>query len=140
MSVCVLSLPLTFPHLVSVPRYPPFSDEPNKTIFEKILSERAEIPEYFHPDARDLIEKLLVVDSTRRLGCMRNGVADIKHHPWFRGVDWNGLLNKIYVGPLNPGVQKDGDTHNFYKYSDVNVREEGDVADNTDYDKVFADF
>jgi protein kinase X len=119
-------------------RYPPFSDEPTKTIFEKILSERAEMPEYFRPEARDLIEKLLVVDHTRRLGCMKGGTADIKNHPWFRGIDWDGLLQKKYVGPLNPGLQRDGDTHNFYKYSDVNVQEEPD--DGADYDKIFAFF
>ena len=69
---------------------------------------------------------------------MRGGVQDIKNHPWFNGIDWNGLLAHTVPGPLNPGVVKDGDTHNFYKYSDVNLTEDFDP--NVDYDKAFADF
>ncbi|KAL0353890.1 UNVERIFIED_CONTAM: Serine/threonine-protein kinase WAG1 [Sesamum angustifolium] len=38
-------------------------------------------------EARDLIEKLLVKDPRRRLGCTR-GVTDIKRHPFFNGIKW----------------------------------------------------
>ncbi|KAK6132438.1 hypothetical protein DH2020_033815 [Rehmannia glutinosa] len=38
-------------------------------------------------DARDLIEKLLVKDPRRRLGCVR-GATDIKRHPFFNGIKW----------------------------------------------------
>jgi serine/threonine protein kinase len=118
--------------------YPPFNDEPNKTIFEKILNEKVELPEYFHPHAKDIIEKLLVVESSNRLGCMKGGVDDIKSHPWFAAVEWHMLLSNQIPGPLNPGVTKEGDTHNFYKYSDVDFGEEDDV--NVNYDQIFADF
>jgi serine/threonine protein kinase len=119
--------------------YPPFSDEPNKTIFEKIPTERVEFPANFDALAQDLIEKLLVVDPSRRLGCGRNGAQDIKNHLWFAGLDWVAVSNKLVTGPVNPGITKDGDTHNFYKYSDVNLNE--DLADdNPNLDEIFADF
>ncbi|KAL7129366.1 hypothetical protein ABFS83_13G061400 [Erythranthe nasuta] len=38
-------------------------------------------------EARDLIEKLLVMDPRRRLGCER-GATDIKRHPFFAGIKW----------------------------------------------------
>ncbi|MCD9559463.1 hypothetical protein HAX54_017422 [Datura stramonium] len=38
-------------------------------------------------EARDLIEKLLVKDPRRRLGCAR-GATDIKRHPFFAGMKW----------------------------------------------------
>lgn len=38
-------------------------------------------------EARDLIEKLLVSDPRRRLGCA-GGATDIKRHPFFKGVKW----------------------------------------------------
>ncbi|KAA8526671.1 hypothetical protein F0562_008126 [Nyssa sinensis] len=38
-------------------------------------------------EARDLIEKLLVKDPRRRLGCAR-GATDIKQHPLFNGIKW----------------------------------------------------
>ncbi|KAJ4893605.1 Serine/threonine-protein kinase WAG2 [Raphanus sativus] len=46
----------------------------------------------FHVDsdldeARDLIEKLLVKDPKKRLGCAR-GAQDIKRHPFFDGIKW----------------------------------------------------
>ncbi|KAK6132108.1 hypothetical protein DH2020_034174 [Rehmannia glutinosa] len=38
-------------------------------------------------EARDLIEKLLVKDPRKRLGCAR-GATDIKRHPFFNGIKW----------------------------------------------------
>ncbi|KAL0320555.1 UNVERIFIED_CONTAM: Serine/threonine-protein kinase WAG1 [Sesamum radiatum] len=38
-------------------------------------------------EARDLIEKLLVKDPRKRLGCTR-GATDIKRHPFFDGIKW----------------------------------------------------
>ncbi|XWS10301.1 hypothetical protein CRYUN_Cryun39dG0064200 [Craigia yunnanensis] len=38
-------------------------------------------------DAKDLIEKLLVKDPRKRLGCTR-GAEDIKRHPFFDGIKW----------------------------------------------------
>ncbi|KAK4714586.1 hypothetical protein R3W88_020493 [Solanum pinnatisectum] len=38
-------------------------------------------------ELRDLIEKLLVKDPRRRLGCTR-GATDIKRHPFFAGIKW----------------------------------------------------
>ncbi|KAL2523497.1 Serine/threonine-protein kinase WAG2 [Abeliophyllum distichum] len=38
-------------------------------------------------EARDLIQKLLVKDPKKRLGCSR-GATDIKRHPFFNGVQW----------------------------------------------------
>ncbi|KAJ4965912.1 hypothetical protein NE237_017761 [Protea cynaroides] len=38
-------------------------------------------------EARDLIQRLLVKDPRRRLGCAR-GATDIKKHPFFHGIKW----------------------------------------------------
>ncbi|XP_044512195.1 serine/threonine-protein kinase WAG1-like [Mangifera indica] len=43
-------------------------------------------------EARDLIEKLLVKDPWRRLGCAR-GATEIKRHPFFDGVKWPLIRN-----------------------------------------------
>jgi hypothetical protein len=37
---------------------------------------------------RNLIRKLLERDRTRRLGCMANGVNNIKEHRWFKPIVW----------------------------------------------------
>ncbi|XVF79476.1 hypothetical protein PTKIN_Ptkin14bG0225600 [Pterospermum kingtungense] len=47
----------------------------------------AEVEEPGIAEAKDLIEKLLVKDPRRRLGCTR-GAQDIKQHPFFDGIKW----------------------------------------------------
>ncbi|OMP07786.1 hypothetical protein COLO4_07050 [Corchorus olitorius] len=47
----------------------------------------AEVEEAGMAEAKDLIEKLLVKDPRRRLGCTR-GAQDIKRHPFFNGIKW----------------------------------------------------
>ena len=39
-------------------------------------------------EVKDLIRNLLQVDVTRRYGCMRSGIQEVKEHRWFIGVDW----------------------------------------------------
>jgi serine/threonine protein kinase len=97
--------------------YPPFSsDDPNKTIFEKILSDKPTLAG-FPSQARDLVERLLHTDPNRRL----KTAAEIKGHPWFASVDWEQLLEDDNPGPLNPDVKRDGDTHNFFQYSAADI-------------------
>ncbi|KAK9078135.1 hypothetical protein SSX86_002192 [Deinandra increscens subsp. villosa] len=52
-------------------------------------------------EAKDLINKLLVKDHRRRLGCAR-GATDIKRHPFFDGIKWP--LIRTYSPPELRGV------------------------------------
>jgi len=83
---------------------PPFSMEgaSSAVLFEKILTAKVEYPTYFSPHAVDLISNLLVVDSSRRLGCLANGVQDIKSHAWFHGLDFQAVLQSQSPGPITP--------------------------------------
>jgi protein kinase X len=111
---------------------PPFYGEHHFEIFEKILSRKFDMPNFLHPEARDLIDKLLVVDITKRLGSARGGVEEVMRHPWFSGLDWDALYMRQIRAPINPGVTGEGDTHNFARYSEHSVDhprefEEGDL-------------
>mmetsp|Transcript_19555 Transcript_19555/g.24683 ORF Transcript_19555/g.24683 Transcript_19555/m.24683 type:complete len:527 (-) Transcript_19555:19-1599(-) len=97
--------------------HPPFQGDDNCSVFEKILSGKYVMPRNFEPLAADFISKLLVVDITYRLGCMRGGAAAVKAHPWFAGIDWNALYNKQHFGPLRPKVITPSDTSNFFAES-----------------------
>ncbi|PRP75363.1 hypothetical protein PROFUN_05674 [Planoprotostelium fungivorum] len=44
--------------------------------------------------------------------------AKVKEHPWFGTVDWADVLAKRNRGPLNPGVEIEGDTNHFYVQGD----------------------
>ena len=52
------------------------------------VSTEVRFPASFGADIRDLIKNLLQVDITKRFGNMKNGVADIKTHPFFSETDW----------------------------------------------------
>jgi protein kinase A len=41
-------------------------------------------------------------DLSKRFGNLKNGINDIKNHPWFEGIDWLGILNKEINAPYLP--------------------------------------
>ena len=53
-------------------------------------------------EAKDLIEKILIKDPTKRIGFGSKDYKEIKEHPFFKGIDFDNLfeepipLNKIY--------------------------------------------
>jgi len=96
--------------------YPPFYDETHFGIYQQILSGKVTFSKSFNKESRDLIRKLLQSDRTRRYGSLKNGVNDIKAHPWFRLVDWDALERKEFKPPFVPKVKSASDTSNFDKY------------------------
>ncbi|XP_073126159.1 serine/threonine-protein kinase WAG1-like [Henckelia pumila] len=58
----------------------------------RIRAAEGEAEESGTAEARDLIEKLLVKDPRRRLGCAK-GATDIKRHPFFDGIKWPLIRN-----------------------------------------------
>jgi serine/threonine protein kinase len=86
-------------------------------IYENILKGRVKYPPYIHPDAQDLLQRLITPDLTKRLGNLHGGSKDVMNHPWFVEVTWDRLAKKDidapYVPPVQPGV---GDASQFDKY------------------------
>jgi serine/threonine protein kinase len=54
----------------------------------------------FSPQAKDLLQKLLLRDPTKRLGA--NGVDEIKQHPFFENIDWGLLAEGKLPAPWKP--------------------------------------
>jgi serine/threonine kinase 38 len=97
--------------------YPPFfSDDPSVTC-QKILQwrETLTIPSEANLSsaASDLIRRL-ISDGSERLGI--NGVAEIKAHPFFAGVDWNRIRDKPAYNV--PELRNEIDVSNFDKYDE----------------------
>ena len=67
-------------------------------IFTKILERDFLYPEDMNEDAIDLIDQLLQIDPTKRLGAGRDGAmndfAALKQHPFFKGVDFKSLARR----------------------------------------------
>ena len=45
----------------------------------------------FSEEAKDLINKLLVINPKSRLGSGIDGVDKLKRHPYFKNIDWKDL-------------------------------------------------
>jgi len=106
--------------------YPPFySDDPLATC-RKIVGWRQHLrfPAEcaLSPEARDLIAGLMS-DAEGRLGAGGGGAAEIKAHPFFRGVDWSAL--ERMEAPNVPRVDHELDTRNFEKFEE----EEGEEGE-----------
>ena len=97
--------------------YPPFFDDNPLGIYEKILDGKIDWPKSVDNLAKDLIRKLLIIDRSKRIGNLRNGSEDVKAHKWFKGLDWEDVLNRKLRPPFVPKVKYDGDTSNFDDYS-----------------------
>lgn len=104
---------LTFEMLAG---YPPFYDENNYAIYEKILKGIYSFPPYVDAVSRDFIRGLLLADVSKRLGNLSSGTVQIKSHPFFYGLDWEALKGKQVQPPIVPAFRHPGDTGNFERY------------------------
>ncbi|CAG9561143.1 unnamed protein product [Danaus chrysippus] len=86
---------------------PPFRASTEFLTFQKILKMDYEFPEGFPADAKDLVEKLLVLDHNKRLGASDEGFTyeSIRKHPFFEGIDWENIWDETppKISPYLPG-------------------------------------
>ncbi|KAL8707558.1 MAG: hypothetical protein Q9220_007450 [cf. Caloplaca sp. 1 TL-2023] len=86
-------------------------------IYENILKGKVKYPPYIHPDAQDLLQRLITPDLTKRLGNLHAGSKDVMNHSWFAEVTWERLARKDIDAPYVPPVQGGiGDSSQFDKY------------------------
>ncbi|OGE50544.1 hypothetical protein PENARI_c016G07130 [Penicillium arizonense] len=89
---------------------PPFKAGNEYQTFQKIVGLDYEFPIGFPPIARDLVERLLVLDPARRLQ-----IEHIKNHQFFEGITWGTDLwkqkaprLKSYVPPARDPIKLNG--------------------------------
>ncbi|KAK8214682.1 kinase-like domain-containing protein [Phyllosticta capitalensis] len=108
-------------------------------IYENILKGRVKYPPYVHPDAQDLLQKLITPDLTKRLGNLHGGSKDVMQHPWFAEVTWERLAKKDIDAPYVPPVRAGaGDASQFDKYPEE-TEAYGQAGDDP-YDTTFPGF
>lgn len=80
-----------------------------------------EIPEHPNicPVAMDLIRKLLNTNERYRLGSGKNGVRNIKNHPFFDGVDWHKMEERLIPPPFVPVAKPLNNTPQFAAFDDM---------------------
>ena len=100
-----------------------------KTYEKKII-----FPNKMTENAKDLIQKLLVVNPNDRLGSGTDGSESIKKHPFFEEVDWDSAFEKQLDPPFVPKLKDETDL----KYFDTMFTEEkvdGPKRKNTNRDR-----
>lgn len=96
--------------------YPPFYDESPFGIYQKVLAGRVDFPRHFDVKAKDIVRRLLVHDRAKRYGCTKLGAEELKKHKWFKGMDWEALLNRRIEPFFIPPVKSADDTSLFDRY------------------------
>lgn len=94
--------------------YPPFHDETPEKVFENILARRIDWPvedeeEEVSEEAKDIMNKLMCVDQTKRLGS--KGAQEVKSHSFFADINWNTLFEDDT--PFVPAPEHPEDTDYF---------------------------
>uniref|UniRef100_A0A3B5PYV0 non-specific serine/threonine protein kinase n=1 Tax=Xiphophorus maculatus TaxID=8083 RepID=A0A3B5PYV0_XIPMA len=95
---------------------PFFGDTPEE-LFGQVVSDEIIWPEgddALPADAQDLITRLLWQSPLERLGT--GGTTEVKQHPFFVGLDWNGLLRQ--KAEFIPQLEAEDDTSYFDTRSD----------------------
>lgn len=80
---------------------PPFYSTDVQQMYTKILTAPLVIPDYVSPEARSLLMGLLERNPNKRL----QDPKIIKAHPFFKGIDWDKLLEKEIEPPYVPPVK-----------------------------------
>ena len=104
----------------------PFNDVSNDKLYKKIIKGKFEIPKFVSKNAKDLINKILVVNPKKRIN-----LKDIKKHPWivnfleknknFEKIFKNiGLNTEKYIIPIDEDIIDE--INNKYNVDKVELR------------------
>lgn len=100
----------------------PFHIQPQNEVilYKRIAGGDYCIPESFSRESKNLIERFLQVDVTRRLGNTREGAQDIKEHQWFRNINWKDLYKQKLTATIKPRLLTELDFNQLPKFPRYN--------------------
>ena len=91
----------------------PFAIKRGMKLSMKIYERKMDFSKRITDSAKDLVQKLLVINPKHRLGSGPNGTENIKNHPFFDGVDWDLAMKKQLKPPFIPKLKSDTDLRYF---------------------------
>ncbi|KAJ4712232.1 Serine/threonine-protein kinase [Melia azedarach] len=83
---------------------PPFTHANRQKLQQRIINEKVKLPPYLTSEAHSLLKGLLQKDPSRRLGSGPIGGDEIKHHKWFRSINWKKLEAREMLPKFQPDV------------------------------------
>ncbi|XP_066580293.1 serine/threonine-protein kinase N2-like [Amia ocellicauda] len=93
----------------------PFQGDFRRELFHRIAKAKVKYPQFLSSTATSIMKKLLNKSPGKRLGAGKEDAEEVKKHPFFRSVDWPGLLEKKVMPPFIPNIQGWEDVSNFNK-------------------------
>lgn len=88
---------------------PPFFCQDTDELFESIMRKEPEYNSHLSPVAKDFIRKLLSKNPKKRM----TNPAEIKNHPFFKGIDWNKMECQSLKPPYIPNLKDESDLAHF---------------------------
>ncbi|XP_026568796.1 ribosomal protein S6 kinase alpha-5 isoform X1 [Pseudonaja textilis] len=82
-------------------------------ISRRILKSEPPYPQEMTAFAKDLIQRLLMKDPKKRLGCGSGSADEIKQHSFFKKINWSDLAAKKVSAPFKPVIRDELDVSNF---------------------------
>ncbi|GFN99037.1 ribosomal protein s6 kinase [Plakobranchus ocellatus] len=105
-------------------------------ISKRIMKCNPHFPKTFSPEAKDLIQRLLTKDPSKRLGS--RSIEDVKRHPFFKSLCWEDLAQKKVPAPFKPKIRNELDLSNFSEeFTKMAATESPAIVPNTGGDKLF---
>mmetsp|Transcript_53452 Transcript_53452/g.148100 ORF Transcript_53452/g.148100 Transcript_53452/m.148100 type:complete len:805 (-) Transcript_53452:96-2510(-) len=93
----------------------PFRAENDMAMYGKVLKgiNHVHFPSKAEGATADLVKEILKTEPSERLPMRHGGVNNLKAHPWFKGFNWDGLVNRSFAPPYLPSVKNSTDLRNF---------------------------
>ncbi|XP_050567267.1 ribosomal protein S6 kinase alpha-5 isoform X2 [Cygnus atratus] len=82
-------------------------------ISRRILKSEPPYPQEMSALSKDIIQRLLMKDPKKRLGCGPTDADEIKQHPFFQNINWDDLAAKKVSAPFKPVIRDELDVSNF---------------------------
>ena len=95
---------------------PPFFNQDENLMYKNISENKLMFPEFFSPELRDLLKKMLDKNPKNRIG-IENDKSDLKNHEFFSDINWDDIMNK----KIQPPVEM------------IDVREEYDLKEKVEF-------
>uniref|UniRef100_A0A3P8YXP1 protein kinase C n=1 Tax=Esox lucius TaxID=8010 RepID=A0A3P8YXP1_ESOLU len=91
----------------------PFPGDDEEEVFDSIVNDEVRYPRFLSTEAISIMRRLLRRNPERRLGAGEKDAEEVKKHPFFRNVDWDGLLAKKVRPAFIPIIKDREDVSNF---------------------------
>lgn len=104
---------------------PPFRDRSEYLTFERITAGDYSIPEGLAESAVDIIQQLLQMDAEKRLGS--DDIASLKAHPFFDGIDWEGIRQQTAPSFIPPTEPNPSDLEQDWELQSMRAKMQGNL-------------